>query len=1385
MMKRLCVCLALLPGVVAQGQDVGETPPFELKDGDRVIFLGSEFTEQAIKHNYLEAELTARWPERRVSFFNMGWSGDTPSGIARGYFGGAEEGFRRLSEEIDRIRPTVVFLCYGSNFDGASTEQFAKDFNRLRAKVREHTQRIVIVTPPPVEARPRPRPSASILNTRRRAATRMLKFLFVNEIDDSRFVNLFGSLERRLRSPNQPLTWDGLRFTAEGYRLISDLMLRVLKVPDTDDRLGFSEARFERLRELIAEKNQLYFHRYRPQNETYLRGFRKHEQGQNAKEIAEFDALIKLAEDRVYAFLNNREMPPPIPEPPPIELSFEALDPEAERADFTLGEGLEIALFAAEPMVANPIHMQFDGSGRLWVATSPIYPHIKPGAKPRDEIVILEDTDGDHVADKRTVFADDLLIPTAVLPDERGGAYVANSTELIHLADTDGDGRADRRRVVLAGFGTEDTHHILHTFRWGPDGAVYFNQSIYIHTHAETPVGVRRLMGSGIWRFTPDTGVAEVVMRGLVNPWGHVFDDYGQSFATDGAGGDGINYAFLGAAYPTAVGFPRVLRGMNPGQPKHCGLEIVTGRHWPEEWQGTLVTNDFRGNRINRFRPAPEGSGYTSTQLPDLLTSRHRAFRPVDIKAGPDNALYIADWYNPIINHGEVDFRDSRRDYKHGRIWRVTMSGREVVTPPNFEKASVPELLEMLKLPEQRTRHLARIELTRRNRFDVRSELYRWTEQSSEDYDLQLEALWVNEAIGSLNLQLLRRLLQAPDHRHRAAAVRTLGHLGRRVDGAMDLLTITVQDSHPQVRLEALGALRAFPSKQSAELAMLVMNKPMDKYLDFALWLTMRDLERHWFPGDGTDFSEDPQKLLFALRAIGKPGIANPLLRLLKSGKLSGDEQNQVAQLLGEYGGPQHLARMFELAVEQEARRGLLLTALMRAARRGARPEGDLSPLEGLQADPQALQLAGLWKYEPLRPVLRQQAVSGSGQIRSAAIRGLAAFRDADGLLAVIESGLPVSVRRQAVAEYATFDEAAAAERAAEILSALGPDRVADAEQLVGAFVSRRNGATALAKALADRKLVGAIAAAGSRRASSGGRSARGLVDVFRRIGSITPMKTELTPAELAALIEQVQTTGDPARGESVYRRKSLACIKCHAIGGAGGVVGPDMVSLGASSPIDYIVESMLKPSAKIKEGYHTTTIVDDDGRQISGRVLLEDDERVVLRDAEDKEHVVLKSSIDERVQSPTSLMPVDLLAALPRDDFVDLIAFLSALGRDGPFKVPANRFVRRWILEDGSVVYSRVSGALPVADIRGSTVTCEIEVTTAGSVAIEVFQHDGLRITRNDLTDNLRAARIVQDLPVGRHQFHFRVPGNRKAPMRVEVVPVPQSAGRAVPVNR
>jgi glucose/arabinose dehydrogenase/HEAT repeat protein len=637
-------------------------------------------------------------------------------------------------------------------------------------------------------------------------------------------------------------------------------------------------------------------------------------------------------------------------------------DPQFELQALKVAEGFEINLFASDPMIRKPVQMNWDAQGRLWIATSTTYPQIKPGQKPEDQVVILEDSDGDGRADKSVVFADHLLIPTGLAPGN-GGVYVANSTEILHLKDTDGDGKADQRRVVLSGFGTEDVHHMIHTFRWGPDGMLYFNQSIYTHSHIETPWGVRRLRAGGVWQLRPESLQLEVLARGFVNPWGHQFDYWGQSFATDGAYAEGINYIFPGATFVTAYDARRTLRGLNPGQPKHCGLEVLSGRHIPESWVGSLVTNDYRGNRVNRFILSEDGSGFASRQVEDLVWSDHVAFRPVDIRMGPDGAIYVADWYNPIIQHGEVDFRDPRRDHVHGRIWRITAKGRPLVKPPKLTGAPVQELLNALQLPEGWTREQARQALKERGPKEVVPALKRWLDSLKPDdpgiEHHRVEALWLyqslDQASEAVRTGLLEKVLSAKDHRARSAGVRVLYSWHDRIADIDSLLSRSIKDPHPRVRLEAVNVLRKRGNAEAAREALKTLDAPLDVNLDFALSTTLEKLEPKWrsrLEADPDFFGSEARKMVYALKSVDDPAAVKLLVRVYQRGLASRSDQAEVLDVIAAKGGPEDLQLLFEIALagSTDAAQGrALIEKLDQTARlRGVRPAGDLQRVASL-----------------------------------------------------------------------------------------------------------------------------------------------------------------------------------------------------------------------------------------------------------------------------------------------------------------------------------------------------------------------------------------------------------------------------------------------------
>lgn len=989
-----------------------------------------------------------------------------------------------------------------------------------------------------------------------------------------------------------------------------------------------------------------------------------------------------VAAGPAYAQRGLKDIPPP--------------DPAAELAAMQVADGYEVSLFAADPLISKPLQMNFDARGRLWVSSSSIYPQIRPGEVANDTVTILEDKDGDGRADAATTFADGLLMPTAVLPDDRGGAYVANSTELLHFADTTGDGKADARRVVLSGFGAEDTHHIIHTFRWGPDARFYFSQSIYIHSHVETPRGVKRLNAGGIWRFEPTSLVLDVFARGWVNTWGHVFDRWGRSLTTDGAGGEGIYYAFPGAAYQTAHGMPRTLRGMNPGSPKYCGLEIIDGRHLPDDAQGVLVTNDFRANRVCRFRLTEKGSGFTSEKLPDLIHSTRVTFRPIDVKMGPDGAIYIADWYNPIIQHGEVDFRDPRRDRTHGRIWRVTAKGRSLVPRIDFTKLSVAELLGQLASAESYARDMARRELFVRGGDAVRPQIDRWLAgldpRDPAFEQLRLEALRLKQGLdtgsaGDIDAALLSAELAAPDSRARAAACRIVCDWADRLDKPVELLASAVDDPAPQVRLEAVRALGVLGGQRAAELALHAVDHERDEYLDYSIWLTARELREAWVPAAIAGTFDDGGKLsrlVFAVEAADAADAVGQIAARLQQPAIPPADRAAAVRCIARLGNADHLRTAFDVVVnpmtppaEAASVLGLMVEAHQR---RRVIPTGDISAIAGLvgSADSglatRAIQAVAAWQLNAAVSPVAAVATDTEKplDLRCAAIAslgGLPGDQPRAALLALATASRTDAVRAAAIAALVPQSSDVAAAQAVAFLR--GSADAAAREVVFRSFLASKGGAAALAAAIdqAATTLPPDVVRSGMQAISAAGRAepvlAAALEAAAARAGAapLAASPHAMTESELDAFIELVRMQGDKARGAAIYARENLKCVSCHRIGDHGSRVGPALTAIGASSPLDYIIDSLVHPAKNVKEGYNSLVVLTEDGQVMTGIPVSRSDEELVLRDATGKEVKIPTAAIDE--ESPgTSLMPAGLVDSLSREELADLVRYLSELGR-------------------------------------------------------------------------------------------------------------------------
>ena len=486
----------------------------------------------------------------------------------------------------------------------------------------------------------------------------------------------------------------------------------------------------------------------------------------------------------------------------------------------------------------------------------PSYPQYQPlvdrvgnRSMPDDKIVILEDTDSDGKADKSTIFARGLHVPTG-FEFYNGGVLVAQQPDLVFLKDTNGDDLADYSERVLGGFDSGDSHHSISAFTLGPAGELYMLEGTFFYTQVETPYGPVRNHNAAAYRFEPRTAKFEVfVSYGFANPWGMTFDRWGQPFIADASPGQN----FWATPFSGRIIFP----DKRPTMPQWIqmrvrptsGCEFVSSRHFPSEAQGRYLLNNVIGVQgVLQHTVEEKDSGFAGKEIEPLLLSDDKNFRPVDMEFGPDGALYLVDWHEPLIGHLQYSIRDPQRDKTHGRIYRVTYPGNPLLKPAKIAGASIEELLNLLKEPEDRTRQRAKTELGSRPVDQVIAALVKWTKALNRgDADFEhhrLEALWLHQAMNVANEPLLNEILASTEPRARAAAVRVHSHWRDRVNKPLDTLAKLVKDPHPRVRVEAIRALSFFPTSKAAEIALESLELPQDQYLKYALDETMRTLER-------------------------------------------------------------------------------------------------------------------------------------------------------------------------------------------------------------------------------------------------------------------------------------------------------------------------------------------------------------------------------------------------------------------------------------------------------------------------------------------------------------------------------------------------------------
>lgn len=949
-------------------------------------------------------------------------------------------------------------------------------------------------------------------------------------------------------------------------------------------------------------------------------------------------------------------------------------DPASELASFQVADGFEVNLFASETNgVVKPIQIRFDARGRLWVIGSVVYPQIEPGQKPDDKVLILEDTNHDGRADKTTVFADGLMIPTGLEVGDNS-CYLGHGPELLFLKDTNGDGRADERRVVLRGFGTGDNHQSINSFLWGPGGELFMCQGLHIHSHVETPWGLSSLEQAGLWRLRPRL----LKLDGFYgsanepqNPWGWIFNDWGEPIVLAGN-----NHSHI---YPVP-GMTSAHRDEPPaliwknGNGRKCSNgDIVGTAHFPESLQGALIAGGYINNAIWALKIKDDGAGFALEDLPPLLKSTSRSFRPVDAKFGPDGALYIADWYNPIIGHYQASFRDPNRDKTHGRIWRITAKGRALTKPPQLASATVPQLLEHLKSSDRWTRHFAKRVLAEKPAGEVAPALQSWASSENVSEHALKEALGVYQSHELIAPELVAKLTQAKEPGARAYAAGVIGAWTGRLPNALELLRPLVTDEHPRVRLQAVVACSYLTNSAAMEVAASAADLPTDKFLDYALRQTVFALKPYWLPAlraGQLSIASHPARMAMLVRADGSSDVRQSLRALVQSPQTDAVARESYWRILADVGSTNDLAAM--LNMEETAMLARLLPVLGASTQaRQIRPAGDLEAAllpklqgrdEKLRAE--AMRLAGLWKISSLAPVAQKLAVDARAneEVRRAAAEALGGFADEPSravLAQMIRAEKSLRVQSAAVIALSAHDMEGAARSAATLLAQATDEAVA--VELFTAFLQRRRGAESLASALAWTAPSAHAAEVGLGVMNASGRREENLARVLSKPSA---MNSKMTPQELAAFVAEVKAQGDTKRGVEIYQRATLGCLACHTVNGQGGNLGPNLSALGSAQPVEFIVGAILDPQKEIKEGYTSIAVTTKGGDEFQGHQVRETKEELVLRDTLQNQEVRVPRATIQEKRVIGSIMPAGLADALTREEFRDLVRFLSELGR-------------------------------------------------------------------------------------------------------------------------
>jgi putative heme-binding domain-containing protein len=1008
---------------------------------------------------------------------------------------------------------------------------------------------------------------------------------------------------------------------------------------------------------------------------------------------------------------------------PALVAPTNALTPDEEQKKLIVPDGFEVQLVASEPDIQKPMQMAFDAKGRIWVTTSYHYPFPAPAGKATDKLFILSDFDAKGKARKVQTFAADLNIPIGILPlPDCKSCIVSTVGEILKLTDTDDDGKYDKREVLFGGFGSRDTHGMYNSYTLMPDGWVYACHGFNNDSKTKGTDGKELAMRSGnTFRFKPDGSKIEAFTRGQVNPFGMCIDPWFNFYTAD-CHSKPITNLIPGATYESfnstsdALGFGPVMFGYDPGGTGLCGVCWYDADHFPAKYKGNLFLGNVVTNRVNMCKVEWTGGTPRAVQQTDFIKSNDPWFRPVDVKLGPDGAVYVNDFYNKIIGHYEVDLKHPGRDKDRGRIWRVVKTG----------PAPKPEFDDLTKLaPDELVKHLESPNLAVRRaaweQFALRPQI--WADSR------------VKPPLDKLGIKNLPRVL---------APVVMLSASGGALPKDSDylgfvLIMASEADNPDSVALAvAIGkSLGMQPNLSDKMRTMLVrmLSEPKAPVNDGKV---RRAAAETMAIHPHADFVKP------LVEAMGKllPGddhTRHAVKIALRNCLLNPDKKwdEAVTALLGDAGSSKLIAEVM-LGVPNQAAADYLVAHLARheggatpaAAEHIGRYGNDNDWLKTLQATPgftgetqgDAATTQGLLF---VRQLLRGIQASGKKltpqELAYLRVDGAAAIKKIKGKPAntslVVESlaMIPGLIDRQARPELARFaaDQVFALANNAELdgdsrgivfdgLSRLDPLRAfklltavlnepaAQGALKERALISMANVPMREARGEVNVALKGVpyrVAAAVALNMAStkvgseellasvkaGFMPARVLQEKLvlerlraanvpgldKQIGDLTK---GLPPADqkLAELIKQrtVKFTGAKLDKEAGAKLFTKHCAACHKIGNDGGKVGPNLDGVGLRG-LERLLEDVLDPNRNVDAAFRARVLNLVDGTTKTGLMLRVEGEVLVMADDQGKEFRVPTKDIEKNRETALSPMPANFGEAIPEAEFYQLLGWL------------------------------------------------------------------------------------------------------------------------------